>query len=202
MVRKPSGFTAVVSASALLMAVAAAICSPANAQAPAGPVTRVYSHIDDVRANKSGLCKTVSISGDKDNAVIDWRCPAGPAGWPVTMFSADARDYVWFGRRAKRGVSGMDALNGVFADPHGVIEWRLRNGEPFAAIHRYFFDGKQVLTVHRLNRDRTSCVAAVVAVERGHDANAEAVRIADDIVPNFRCGDDELVVIGKMPSPS
>src|SRR5674476_496802 len=54
---------------------------------PAGPVTRAYSHIDDVRANKSGLCKTVSISGDKDNAVIDWRCPAGPAGWPVTMFS-------------------------------------------------------------------------------------------------------------------
>lgn len=118
------------------------------------------------------------------------------------MFSADARDYVWFGRRAKRGVNIIDALDGAFADPHGVIEWRLRNGEPYAAIHRYFLDGKQVLTVHRLNPDRTSCVAAVVAVERGHDANAEAVRIADDIVPNFRCGEDGLVVTAGTQSPS
>jgi hypothetical protein len=202
MVRRISAFALVTSGPFLLVALAAAICSPAVAQAPAGPVTRVYSHIDDVRGNKSGLCKTVTISGDKDNAVIDWRCPAGPAGWPVTMFSADARDYVWFGRRAKRGVNIIDALNGAFADPHGVIEWRLRNGQPYAAIHRYFLDGKQVLTVHRLNPDRTSCVAAVVAVERGHDANAEAVRIADDIIPNFRCGDDELVVTARTRSPS
>jgi hypothetical protein len=202
MVRKTSAFAVVASGSGLLMALAAAICPPAMAQAPAGPITRAYSHIDDVRTYQRGLCKTVTISGDKDNAVIDWRCPAGPAGWPVTMFSADARDYVWFGRRAKRGASVMDALNGAFADPHSVIEWRLRNGEPYAAIHRYFFDGKQVLTVHRLNPDRTSCVAAVVAVERGHDANAEAARIADDIVPHFRCGDDELVVTGTTQPPS
>ena len=118
------------------------------------------------------------------------------------MFSGDARVYVSFGRQANPGVSVMDALNGAFADPHSVIEWRLRDGEPYAAIHRYFFDGKQALTVHRLNRDRTSCVAAVVSVEHGRDANAEAVRIADDIVPTFRCADDKLIASDPAKSLS
>jgi hypothetical protein len=176
--------------------------TPAAAQAPVGSVTRAYSHIDDVRANKSGLCKTISRAGDNENPVLNERCPAGPLGWPVSMFSADARVYVTFGRQAKAGATLIDALDGAFADPHSVIEWRLRDGEPFAAIHRYFFDHKQVLTVHKLNRDRTSCVAAVVAVERGRDANAEAIRIADDIVPTFRCVDDKLITTAQAPTPS
>jgi hypothetical protein len=117
------------------------------------------------------------------------------------MFSADARVYVSFGRQATAGATVMDALDGAFADPHNVIEWRLRDGEPFAAIHRYFFDGKQVPTVHKLNHDRTSCVAAVVAVERGRDANAEALQIADNIVPSFRCGSDKLITIAQEQSP-
>lgn len=187
---------------ALLAAFSGSARIPAAAQEPAGPVTRTYSTIDDVRTNKSGLCKIISRSGDKEDPVIDERCPPGPRGWPVTMYSADARVYVSFGHQAKAGATVMDALDGAFADPHSVIEWRLRDGEPYAAIHRYFFDGKQVLTVHRLNRDRTSCVAAVVAVERGRDANAEAIRIADDIVPNFRCGDDKLITTAQAPSPA
>lgn len=64
MVRKMSAFSSVAFGCGLLMALAAAIGSPAMAQAPAGQVSRVYSHIGDVRANKSGLCKTVTISGD------------------------------------------------------------------------------------------------------------------------------------------
>lgn len=165
--------------------------APAAAQSPA---TRAYSSIDDVRAGKYGVCKTVSKAGDSENPVLTERCPAGPRGWPVTMFSADARSYVWFGRKAEAGATAIDALDGAFADPHSVIEWRLRDGEPFAAIQRYFFDGKQALTIHRLNPDRTSCVAAVVAVEHGHDANAEASRIADEAVPGFRCGADKLII--------
>jgi hypothetical protein len=160
----------------------------------------MYSNIDDVRTNKRGLCKITIAAGDKENPVITERCPSGPGGWLVTMFSADARVYVSFGREAKSGATVMDALNGAFADPHRVIEWRLRDGQPYAAIHRYFFDGKQVLTVHRLNRDHTSCVAAVVAVEHGRDANAEAIRIADDIVPTFRCGDDQLIAATETSS--
>jgi hypothetical protein len=187
---------------ATLAAFGCAIRTPAAAQVPAGSVTRAYSNIDNVRANQRSLCKITDESGDKEDPVITERCPSGPGGWPVTMFSADARNYVSFGREAKSGATVMDALHGAFADPHSVIEWRLRDGQPYAAIHRYFFDGKQVLTVHRLNRDRTSCVAAVVAVERGHDANAEAIRIADDIVPTFRCGDDKLIAAAQAPAAS
>jgi hypothetical protein len=187
---------------AWLAALGCAVAAPAAAQTPATAVSRVYSTIDDVRAYKYGVCKTISNAGDKENPVLTERCPAGPRGWPVTMFSADARTWVWFGREAKTGGTVMDALDGAFADPHNVIEWRLRDGEPFAAIHRYFFDNKQVLTVHKLNPDHTSCVAAVVAVEHGRDANAEAIRIADDVVPNFRCGEDKLIKTGTAAAAS
>ena len=115
------------------------------------------------------------------------------------MVSGDARVYVSFGREAKAGATVMDALDGAFADPHHVVEWRLPDGRPYAAIQRYFLDGKQALTVHRLNDDGSSCVAAVVAVERGHDANAEAARIADDVIPAFRCGVDKLITTAQAP---
>jgi hypothetical protein len=179
-----------------------AVQAATDAEVPGRSVTRAYSSIDDVRANKNRLCQIISRSGDNENPALNERCPPGPRGWPVTMFSADARVYVSFGRQTNAGATVMEALDGAFADPYSVIEWRLRDGEPFAAIHRYFLDGKQVLTVHRLNRDRTSCVAAVVAVERGHDANAEAIQIADDIVPSFRCGDDQLITTARTQSPA
>jgi hypothetical protein len=187
---------------ALMVVLGCSAWTPAKAQKSAGPITRAYTNIDDVRANKSGLCKTISKSGDSENPPISERCPTGPRGWPVTMFSADARVYVWFGQQAKAGATVMDALNGALADPHSVIEWQLKDGEPYAAIHRYFFDDKQMLTVHRLNPDRTSCIAAVVAVEAGRDANKEAIRIADEIVPRFRCGDDKLITAAQLISPS
>lgn len=170
---------------------------PAAAQMPGGAISQAFTRIDDVRANQYGICKTTRSSGDRDNPVLEQRCPSGPGGWPVSLNSADARNVVVFGRYAANGATVMDALGGAFADPHNIIEWRLINGRPFAAIQRYFFDGKQVLTVHRLNPDMTSCVAASVAVVSGRDANREAVEIADTVALHFRCGTDRLVAIGK-----
>jgi hypothetical protein len=195
--------------SALACTIICLLASPATAglsaarpdQPSLGSVTRAYSHIDDVRANKTGLCRTVSVSGYKEDPVVEERCPAGPNGWPVTMMSADARVNVWFGRQAKNGTTVFDALKGGFADPHSTIEWRLLNGKPFAAIHRYYFNGQQALTIHRLNDDMTSCVAAVVSVEHGLDANAEAVRLADEVVPAFRCARDKMIVVGHIADP-
>jgi hypothetical protein len=179
-----------------------ALQTAAKAQAPFGGASRIYTQVDDVRTNKGGLCKKISRSGNREDPVLVQRCPAGPGGWSVTMVSGDARVYVSFGREAKAGATVMDALDGAFADPHSVVEWRLRDRRPYAAIQRYFLDGKQALTVHRLNDDGTSCVAAVVAVERGHDANAEAARVADDVVPTFRCGADKLITTTQISSPA
>lgn len=160
-------------------------------------VTRVYSTIDDVRAGTRGICKTVKVSGLKDHPIVDERCPSGPDNWQVSMFSADARSAVSFGRLAKDGASVMEALDGAFADPHHTIEWRLRDGQPFAAIHRYFIEGKSVLLVHRLQPDKTSCVAAVVTPRSGRNANEEAADIADRIASTFRCGHDRLMKDGR-----
>ncbi|WP_100177189.1 hypothetical protein [Bradyrhizobium nitroreducens] len=164
------------------------------AQSPAAPVTRVYTKIDDVRANRHDLCKVVQRSGTRDNPVLEERCPPGPDGWTVSLFSADAREFVRFGRQAGAGKTVSEALEGAFADPNSVIEWRLRDGKPFAAIHRYFLDDRQLLTVHSLQPDKTSCVAAVVNVRRGQDANEQAVSIADRLGLNYRCSRDSFVV--------
>ncbi|MFC7702188.1 hypothetical protein ACFQX9_36650 [Bradyrhizobium sp. GCM10028915] len=164
------------------------------ALSPAGPVTRVYTKIDDVRADRYGICKVVQRSGTSDNPVLEERCPPGPDGWTVSMFSADAREYVHFGRTAKGGKTVSDALEGAFAEPNNVIEWRVLNGKPFAAIHRYFLDNRQVLTIHRLQADKTSCVAALVNVRKGVDANDQAIKIADRLGTEFQCSRDTLVV--------
>jgi hypothetical protein len=92
------------------------------------------------------------------------------------MFSADVRSHVWFGKEAAEGTSVPTALEGVLADPYNVIEWRISDGRPFAAIHRFFLDRTFVLVVHRLQPDKTSCVAAVVRPRAGRSANVEAVQ--------------------------
>jgi hypothetical protein len=161
----------------------------------------VFSRIDDVRGVATDrLCRTVTIAGDRDNPVITLRCRPGPDNWPVGMLTADGRTQLTFGKLTDPRAGAVTALGGGFADPHHTIEWRLHGGRPIAAIHRYFLDDqRQALTVHKLNQnDRTSCVAAVVAVERGRDANAEAVKLADTIVPEFRCGRDKLFTVGQV----
>jgi hypothetical protein len=178
------------------MTLAAILVAAGGAAASAGE--RVYTEIDDMQHGEIKLCRTVKVTGDKEYPVVTWRCPSGPAGWPVEMFSADARVEVTFGRLVGARRGAIDALGGAFADPYHTIEWRLRDGRPYAAIQRYFMDARQAITVHRLNPDKTSCVAAVIAVEKGRDANNEAVRIADTIVPTYQCDRDRLITVGNV----
>jgi len=172
------------------------LTASAFAQAPAD-VSHAYSSIEGVRKSNGVRCKTVEVAGIKEQPLVTQRCPEGPGGWPVTMFSADARVQVWFGKQAA-GTSVGEALEGAFADPHSVIEWRISDGRPFAAIHRYYHDNRTTLLVHRLQPNKTSCVAAVIHPRPGLNANAEAVEIADRIGPTFRCGRDRLVIDGKV----
>jgi hypothetical protein len=173
------------------------VAAPAFAQGPAD-VSHAYSSIEGVRKTNGVRCRTIELSGIKDHPLLTQRCPEGPGGWPVTMYSFDARIHVWFGKQAEAGTSVAEALEGAFADPHSVIEWRIADGRPFAAIHRYYLDNRTTLLVHRLQPNKTSCVAAVVNPRPGHNANAEAVEIADRIGPTFRCGRDRLVIDGKV----
>jgi hypothetical protein len=159
---------------------------------------RVYTEIDNMQSGKIRLCRTIKVEGEKENPLVTWRCPSGPAGWSVVMDSADARVQVTFGRIVGPRGGAIDALGGAFADPYHTIEWRMNNGQPYAAIQRYLMDGREAITVHRLNPDKTSCVAAVIAVEKGRDANSEAVRIADTMVPTYRCDKDDLITLGNI----
>jgi hypothetical protein len=153
-----------------------------------------------MQSDKIRLCRTIKVEGEKENPLVTWRCPSGPAGWPVVMDSADARVQVTFGRIVGPRGGAIDALGGAFADPYHTIEHRMAD-EQWAALCRNtaLSDGRQAGDhVHRLNPDKTSCVAAVIAVEKGRDANSEAVRIADTMVPTYRCDKDDLITLGNV----
>lgn len=184
---------------ALFCITALSTCLTASAFAEASAdVRHVYSFIEGVRKSNGVRCKTVEVGGMKEQPLVTQRCPEEPGGWPVVMHSFDARVYVSFGKPAEAGTSVSEALEGAFADPHSVIEWRISDGRPFAAIHRYYHDDRTTLLVHRLQPNKTSCVAAVIHPRPGSNANAEAVEIADRIGPTFRCGRDPLVIDGKV----
>jgi hypothetical protein len=165
-------------------------------------VSHAYSRIDGFNSKSSRLCKTIEKSGYKENPVVTERCPDGPGGWAVTMYSADARSYVQFGKSSAEGTTVFDALEGAFADPYGVVEWRILDGRPFAAIHRYQVGTASILTVHRLQPDKTSCIAAVVKPRPGRNANEDANEIADRIGLTFRCGKSAFLVDGKPQAVS
>lgn len=168
--------------------------------AAAQQTTSVYTRIDDFRAPgaRPALCRVVEHWGDEEaNPVTVMSCPPF-RGYKVTVVAINERTHVYFGGPSEPDSGVAAALFqtpvGGFFDPHHTIEWRLHGPKPVAAIQRYFGDHAQALTVHKLNDDGTSCVAAVVGVVKGRDANQDAVMIADTRTPGFRCGKDEPIM--------
>ncbi len=120
-----------------------------------------------------------------------WRCKGyGEAGFLVS--GADSRNFVAFGP----GGGNNCAYSKTFRPLNTAlspIEWRLRDGKPFAAIERWSVagdGGKSVtwLVVSAL-RDNDSCHVHYVAGSYPN-ANDEARRIADERAEKFDCESD------------
>ncbi|MFD0466565.1 hypothetical protein ACFQY9_36375 [Microvirga aerilata] len=79
------------------------------------------------------------------------------------------------------------------------IEWRVRDGKPFASILRFFLgniDGKdaEVLAVTKVE-GKDACHMAYVNA-RPKDANKQAAEIADTKAHAFRCGAHKPIKVG------
>jgi hypothetical protein len=137
-------------------------------------------------------------------------CP-GLAGYPVNFSEFDLRQYVTFGEVDEEGriAGGFEQFNHT----GNRIEWRVMDGEPVAAILRWFIENAdpatgevdkaiegQVLVVSSVAEPgdgRGSCPVGYVDARENASANELAREIADRLARDFVCGRDKPAFHGK-----
>jgi hypothetical protein len=173
------------------------LISPANAQTIGSSYTST--------APKD--CRVTSAGNGVDDSTIRV-CP-GKAGLVVLVSEDDLRETVSVGRNhaAAAREPAARAGFGPFNSTTTTVEWRTLDDKPFAIIQRWHIAdnsdedkngrpiAKPLLVVTRLGPGAV-CQVAYVDVQANPDANALARKAADDFARGFRCGKDEVKVIG------
>ncbi len=153
-------------------------------------------------------CRVKSAGNGVDDSTIRV-CP-GKDGLIVLISEDDLREAVSVGRN-RLGASREPAAQswfGPFNSTTNTVEWRSANGRPFAIIQRWHIAdnadqdksgrpiAKPMLAVTRLSPGPV-CHVAYVDVQANPDANELARKAADDLARKFKCGKDEVKIIGN-----
>jgi hypothetical protein len=171
---------------------------PANAQTFSSGYTSTAPK--DCRVNGAG-------NGVDDSTIRV--CP-GKAGLVVLVSEDDLRETVSVGRNRAAAAKEPAAQLwfGPFNSTTTTVEWRALDGNPFAIIQRWHIadnsnedkDGrpiaKPMLAVTRLPPGAV-CHVAYIDVKANPNANELARKAADEIARDFKCGKDEVKVIGE-----
>ena len=153
-------------------------------------------------------CRVTSASNGVDDSTIRV-CP-GKAGLKVLISEDDLRETVSVGRNraAAREEPAAQTGFGPFNSTTHTVEWRARDGKPFAIIQRWHIAdnsdedknrrpiAKPMLAVTRLPPGPV-CHVAYVDVQANPNANELARKAADEFARGFDCGNDEVKVIGE-----
>ena len=163
--------------------------------AGAAEITSIYSSFD------LDKCKQIEPG---DDAVFEgkWSCP-GHDGLNIVYSGEDARSYVAFGKKVEDHCAQFKTFYS-FNTALSPVEWRIEDGNAFAAIERWSLtdgEGKESswLVVTALAED-DSCHAAYVSGAYS-DANAVARKTADEIARQFNCADDMPKVVSANGDP-
>jgi hypothetical protein len=152
-------------------------------------------------------CRVTSAGDGVDGSTIRL-CP-GKAGLVVLVSEDDLRETVSVGRNRYGAAKEPAALTsfGPFNSTTNTVEWRAVDGKPFAIIQRWHIAdnsdqdnngrpiAKPLLAVTRLSPGAV-CHVAYIDVQANPDANALARTAADEFARGFKCGKDEVKVIG------
>src|SRR5882762_1654442 len=152
-------------------------------------------------------CRVTSAGNGVDDSTIRL-CP-GKAGLAVLVSEDDLRETVSVGRNRAQAATEPAAQIwfGPFNSTTNTVEWRALDGKPFAIIQRWHIadngdqdkDGrpiaKPMLAVTRLAPGAV-CHVAYIDVKANANANELARKAADEIARDFKCGKDEVKVIG------
>ena len=136
-------------------------------------------------------------------------CP-GKSGLEVLIAEDDVRETVSVGRSgaaAAREPAAQVWFHPFNSSSH-TVEWRNADGKPFAIIQRWYLadngdphksgrpTDKPILAVTRLP-PREVCHVAYIDAQANPNANDLARKAADELARDFKCGKDEVKVIGE-----
>jgi hypothetical protein len=152
-------------------------------------------------------CRTVGKPGD--NGSTTQVCP-GKSGLVVLLSEDDLRQTVSVGpnRAAASKEPAAEAWFAPFNSTANTVEWRAVDGKPFAIIQRWLIadnndldkagtpTSKPVLAVTRLPPGPV-CHVAYIDGQANRNANELARQAADEFARDFRCGKDEVKVVGE-----
>jgi len=152
-------------------------------------------------------CRMIGKPSELDGSTTRL-CP-GKSGLLVLISEDDLRETVSVGRTraAAANEPAAQVWFGPFNSTSDTVEWRRRDGKPFAIIQRWHIadnadqdkDGrpiaKPMLAVTRLPPGAV-CHVAYIDVKANANANELARRAADQLARGFMCGRDEVKVVG------
>ena len=187
----------IVPAAAALFAAAICLISPANAQ--------TFSSSYTSTAPKD--CRTIGKPGD--NASTRQVCP-GKSGLVVLIGEDDLRQTVSVGPNQAAAAKEPAAETSFtpFNSTANTVEWRAVDDKPFAIIQRWLISDsenpdktgnpttKPILAVTRLPPGPV-CHVAYIDGQANRNANELARQAADEFARDFKCGKDEVKVIGE-----
>ena len=153
-------------------------------------------------------CRTIGKPGD--NGSTTQVCP-GKSGLVVVISEDDLRQTVSVGPdriAASKEPPAAEAWFAPFNSTAPTVEWRAVDGKPFAIIQRWLIadnddldksgtpTNKPVLAVTRLPPGPV-CHVAYIDGQANRNANELARQAADEFARDFKCGKDEVKVIGE-----
>jgi hypothetical protein len=188
----------IVPAAAALFAAAFGLISPANAQ--------TFSSSYTSTAPKD--CRPVGKPSKLDGSTTQV-CP-GKSGLVVLISEDDLRETVSVGpnRMAAAKEPAAEAWFAPFNSAAHTVEWRAVDGQPFAIIQRWLIADndapdktgspttKPMLAVTRLPPGPV-CHVAYIDGQANPNSNELARKAADEFARDFKCGKDEVKVIGE-----
>jgi hypothetical protein len=196
MKRVPHSQPIVLAAAAALFAAAFAPILPASAQ--------TFSSSYTSSAEKD--CRTIGKPKDVSTKQV---CP-GKSGLVVLISEDDLRQTVSVGPTPAAAAKEPAAETGFapFNSTGQTIEWRAVDGKPFAIIQRWLIadnndldkagspTSKPVLAVTRLPPGPV-CHVAYIDGQANRNPNELARQAADEFARDFKCGKDEVKVVGE-----
>jgi hypothetical protein len=188
----------IVPTAAALFAAAFALISPAGAQ--------TFSSSYTSSAEKD--CRTIGKPGDPNGSTTQV-CP-GKSGLVVVVSEDDLRQTVSVGpnRMAASKEPAAETWFAPFNSTAPTVEWRAVDGKPFAIIQRWLIadnndldkagtpTSKPMLAVTRLPPGPV-CHVAYIDGQANRNANELARQAADEFARDFKCGKDEVKVVGE-----